>query len=153
MNIVIAAVGRMRPGPEQLLLDSYIKRIPWSVEVREVDARGKGDAASQTKQETEGSLAAIPAGAKVVCLDSRGAALTSDHLARRLGQWRDEGDRHVVFVIGGADGLDPGITEKADFVLSFGAVTWPHILARVLVAEQLYRAHCILTGHPYHRGH
>ncbi|MGB1877419.1 MAG: 23S rRNA (pseudouridine(1915)-N(3))-methyltransferase RlmH [Rhodospirillaceae bacterium] len=153
MNIVIAAVGRMRSGPEQSLTESYINRIPWTVDVREVDVRGKGDAATQTKKEAEGLSAAIPPGAKVVCMDSRGKRLDSEAIADRLGRWRDDGEQNVALVIGGADGLDATFLKTADLVVSFGAVTWPHMLTRVLVAEQLYRAHCILTGHPYHRGH
>ncbi|NKB44231.1 MAG: 23S rRNA (pseudouridine(1915)-N(3))-methyltransferase RlmH [Alphaproteobacteria bacterium] len=153
MNIVIAAVGRMRSSPEQTLIDSYIKRLPWAVDVREVDVRGKTDATAQARQEAEGLQAAIPAGAKVVCLDSRGKSLDSESFAKRLGQWRDDGEQTLALIIGGADGLDSSIIDRADLVMSFGAVTWPHMLTRVLVAEQLYRAHCILTGHPYHRGH
>lgn len=153
MNIIIAAVGRMRPSPEQSLIESYIKRIPWTVAVREVDVRGKADATVQTKQETEGLHAAIPSGAKVVCLDSRGKSLDSEAFANRLGQWRDDGEQNIALVVGGADGLDASVIDRADLVVAFGAVTWPHMLTRVLVAEQLYRAHCILTGHPYHRGH
>jgi 23S rRNA (pseudouridine1915-N3)-methyltransferase len=98
-------------------------------------------------------LAAIPAGAKIVCLDSRGKVLDSEKFAGQLGQWRDDGERTLAVVIGGADGLGAEVVNKAHLVLSFGSVTWPHMLVRVLVAEQLYRAHCILTGHPYHRGH
>lgn len=153
MNIVIAAVGRMRPGPEQTLIESFTKRMPWDVDVREVDIRGKADSTTQIKQETEGLQAAIPPGAKVVCLDSRGKTLDSEALAKRIGQWRDDGEQTIALVIGGADGLDASLIERADLVVAFGAVTWPHMLTRVLVAEQLYRAHCILTGHPYHRGH
>ncbi|MDG2242101.1 MAG: 23S rRNA (pseudouridine(1915)-N(3))-methyltransferase RlmH [Rhodospirillaceae bacterium] len=153
MKIVIAVVGRMRSGPEQSLIDNYIKRIPWAVDIREVDVRGKGDAAIQTKKEAEGLSAAIPPGAKVVCLDSRGRALDSEAIADRLGGWRDDGEQNVALLIGGADGLDESLIKSADLVVSFGAVTWPHMLTRVLVTEQLYRAYCILTGHPYHRGH
>lgn len=153
MNIIIAAVGRMRPGPELSLLESYIKRLPWSVDIQEVEARGKSDAVAQAKQEADGLMAAIPAGAKVICLDSRGKTLDSEGFAGQLGRWRDDGERNLILVIGGADGLSRAVVERADLVLSFGAVTWPHMLARVLLTEQLYRAHCILTGHPYHRGH
>lgn len=153
MNIIIAAVGRLRSGPEQTLIDSYIKRLPWSVDVREVETRAKNDPATQAKQEADGLLAVIPAGAKIVCLDSHGKTLDSEKFANQLGQWRDDGERTLVVVIGGADGLSAEVVNKAHLVLSFGSVTWPHMLARVLLTEQLYRAHCILTGHPYHRGH
>ena len=87
----------------------------------------------------------------VIALDERGKNLTSADLARKLGQWRDEGRADVAFLIGGADGHGPGVKERADLVLSLGAMTWPHMLVRALLAEQLFRAQCILEGHPYHR--
>src|SRR5258708_6718042 len=90
-------------------------------------------------------------GGRVVALEARGNPLDSAGLARQLGRWRDQGARDVAFLIGGADGLDPTVTEAADLVLSLGAMTWPHALARVMLAEQLYRAETILSGHPYHR--
>ncbi len=153
MNIAIVAVGRMRAGPEKQLFDSYVSKTPWTVTTHEIEARGKGDAIAQAKQEADGILSVLPQSAKVICLDSRGKTLTSEKLAQRFGQWRDGGERDVAFVIGGADGLEARVIQKADLVLSFGAVTWPHMLMRVLVSEQIFRAHCILTGHPYHRGH
>lgn len=153
MNIIIAAVGRLRSGPEQALIDTYIKRLPWSVEVREIEVRAKTDPVTQAKQEADGLLAAIPPDAKVVCLDSRGKSLDSEKFANQIGTWRDDGEKTLVVVIGGADGLSAEVVNKAHLVVSFGSVTWPHMLVRVLLTEQLYRAHCILTGHPYHRGH
>ena len=90
--------------------------------------------------------------ARIVALDERGRTETSDAFARRLAHWRDDGVRTVGFVIGGADGLDETVRKKADFVLSFGALTWPHMLVRAMLAEQIYRAQSILAGHPYHRG-
>lgn len=153
MKITIAAVGRLRPGPEQQLIDSYVTKSPWAVEVREVDAKSKVEGAAKLKREAELLSEAIPDGAKIICLDSRGKPQTSEKFAALLGRWRDDGAREIAFVIGGADGLDQTVLQSADLSLSFGAATWPHMLARVLLAEQLYRAHCILTGHPYHRGH
>lgn len=153
MKLTIAAVGRLRSGPEQQLIDSYVSKLPWRVDVREVDAKSKVEGAVRLKREAELLANVIPDGAKIVCLDSRGKIQTSEDFARRLGDWRDEGERDIAFVIGGSDGLDPVLLKRANLSLSFGAVTWPHMLARVLVVEQLYRAHCILTGHPYHRGH
>ena len=153
MNIAIVAVGRMRAGPEKQLFDSYISKTPWTVTTHEIEARGKGDAVAQAKQEADGILSVLPQSAKVICFDSRGKTLTSEGLAQQLRQWRDDGEREIALVIGGADGLEGRVTQKADLILSFGAVTWPHMLMRVLVSEQIFRAHCILTGHPYHRGH
>ncbi len=146
MKVVIAAVGRMKQGPERTLFESYTSRLPWSVDVREFDQK-------KSDTELEKIVAAIPSNAKTVCLDSRGTTLTSEDFSHRLADWRDEGFNHLTFVIGGPDGLAKSILEKADLTLSFGLITWPHMLVRVMLAEQLYRAHSILSGHPYHCGH
>jgi 23S rRNA (pseudouridine1915-N3)-methyltransferase len=102
-------------------------------------------------REAELILAALPAGARLVALDERGQAWSSRELAVRLGVWRDQGVAAIGFAIGGADGLDRAVIERADAVLSLGAMTWPHLLVRSLLLEQLYRAQQILAGHPYHR--
>lgn len=94
---------------------------------------------------------AIPAGALVACLDERGKVLSSPEFADQLARWRDGGRQDVAFVIGGADGIAPGLRDRADFSLSFGRMVWPHMLVRVMLAEQLYRAASILSGAPYHR--
>jgi 23S rRNA (pseudouridine1915-N3)-methyltransferase len=96
-------------------------------------------------------LAAIPDKAKIIALDERGTSLTSVQLAKKIETWRDEGFADMAFLIGGADGHDPSIRDKADLILNLGTLTWPHMLVRVLIAEQLWRAHSILSGHPYHR--
>ena len=96
-------------------------------------------------------LAAVPADAAVVALDESGQALSSRALAARIGRWRDDGRGCIAFLVGGADGLDDAVCARADLVLSFGKATWPHMLARAMLAEQLYRAQQILAGHPYHR--
>lgn len=153
MKITIAAVGRLRAGPERTLIDTYLSNLPWDVVIREVEAKSNVGDGARLKREAQLLQNAIPDGSKIVCMDSRGKNQTSENFAHRLGEWRDDGERQVAFVIGGADGLDQALLKKANQTLSFGAVTWPHMLARVLVVEQLYRAHCILTGHPYHRGH
>lgn len=102
-------------------------------------------------REGEALLAALPDGGRVVALDERGRSEASEAFATRLGRWRDDGVRTVGFIIGGADGLDDAVRKKADLVLSFGAFTWPHMLVRAMLAEQIYRAQSILAGHPYHR--
>ena len=96
-------------------------------------------------------LEALPTDAAVVALDETGRDLSSEEFAKRLGRWRDDGRVTVAFVIGGAEGLDDGLRRRADFVLSLGRMTWPHLMVRTLLAEQLYRAQQILAGHPYHR--
>ena len=115
-------------------------------EVEVEDKKGGGMAA-----EAELLARAVPAGAVLVTLDERGRLLTSPEFATQLARWRDGGRQDVAFVIGGADGIDPGLRAKADFSISFGQMVWPHMLVRVMLAEQLYRAATILSGGPYHR--
>ena len=115
-------------------------------EVEVEDKKGGGMAA-----EAELLARAVPAGAVLVTLDERGKVLSSPDFASQLARWRDGGRQDVAFVIGGADGIDPGLRAKADFSISFGQMVWPHMLVRVMLAEQLYRAATILSGGPYHR--
>lgn len=155
MRVTIAAIGRLKRGPEQVLIDDYLDRFGKSgrqlglgpATIVEMEDRKGGGMA------TEAALlsARIPDGAVVIALDERGKLLTSPQFADTLGQWRDAGRRDCVCLIGGADGLDPSLRARADLVLSFGQMVWPHMLARVMVAEQLYRAASILAGSPYHR--
>jgi 23S rRNA (pseudouridine1915-N3)-methyltransferase len=151
VHIVVAAVGRAKSGPEHELFDSYVARLPWRVDVKEIELKKEMAVDVRRAREGEALLAAVPDGARIVALDERGRSDNSNAFAKRLGRWRDDGVRSVVFLIGGADGLDETIRKRADVVLNFGALTWPHMLVRALLAEQLYRAHTILTGHPYHR--
>jgi 23S rRNA (pseudouridine1915-N3)-methyltransferase len=118
-------------------VERYVKRIPWGAGVTEL---------------SEGAaLPPAPPGSRTVVLDERGTALSSDALARKLGQWRDEGIRETRFLLGPADGHRADTRDAADLVLALGPATWPHLLARAMLAEQLYRAWSILAGHPYHR--
>jgi 23S rRNA (pseudouridine1915-N3)-methyltransferase len=151
MRLAIVAVGRLKRGPERTLYEHYAGRIRWPLAVHEVEERRPLPARQLIAREGELLRAACPKGAKIIALDGAGKALTSEALAGRLGAWRDEAVDDVALVVGGADGLDRSIIAAADLVLSFGAVTWPHLLMRALIAEQLYRAQQILAGHPYHR--
>ena len=117
----------------------------------EVEEKRRLPPAALTAREAELILAALPRGARLVALDGRGAGWSSVELANRLRDWRDAGDGTVAFAIGGADGLGSAVIERADAVLSLGKMTWPHLLVRGMLIEQLYRAHQILAGHPYHR--
>lgn len=156
MRLTIAAVGRLAPGPEKTLCDLYSERIDalkGSVRLGplafiEIDPR-RGRAASGDV-DTRLAAAASRADARIV-LDERGAVIDSKTFAARLGAWRDAGLRETAVVIGGADGLNQEIRGSADWVVSFGRMTWPHALARAMAAEQLYRAASILGGRPYHR--
>lgn len=154
MKVTICAVGRLRKSPELELITDYLERFskagrgmglgPASV-IEVEDKKNLG-------MEAEAALLerAIPAGSVLVTMDERGDVVSSPEFAARLGQWRD-GARDVSFVIGGADGIAPGLRAKADWSLSFGRMVWPHMLVRVMLAEQLYRAGQILAGTPYHR--
>jgi 23S rRNA (pseudouridine1915-N3)-methyltransferase len=151
MHIVLCAVGRIKFGPEKSLFDHYLKRIPWTFEVAEVTEHRKLPAHELRRAEADLLLSKVPAGANLVVLDERGKTLGSRELAQKLGEWRDAGRRQTAFIIGGAGGVDETLQDRADLVLSFGKLTWPHMLVRALLAEQIYRGYAILTGHPYHR--
>ena len=155
MRVHICAVGRLRAGPERELLNDYLTRFD-----RTGRALGLGPAAVKEVEDRKGGglMAeapllenAIPKGAVTVALDERGRVMTSPRFADSLAHWRDDGRGDVAFVIGGADGIAPDLRNRADLMLSFGSMVWPHMLARVMLAEQLYRAATILAGSPYHR--
>lgn len=151
MDIIIACIGHMKPSPELDLLSKYIKQTRWNVVVREFEDKKPGSVEERKKREGALLLSAVPAAAKIVVMDERGKLLSSEKFAKRLGDWQDESVPAVAFLIGGADGHSEEIRQKADLILAFGEMTWPHMLARVMLAEQIYRAKTILDGHPYHR--
>ncbi len=138
MLLHIVARGRIGRGPEAELVERYLKRIPWPVKVTEL-----GDRAGRAPERSENAVSIV--------LDEKGETLASAELAKRLEQWRDCGRREARFLIGGADGFDPDERARADLLLAFGRATWPHLLVRAMVAEQLWRATSILANHPYHR--
>ena len=155
MRVHLCAMGRLRAGPEKTLVDDYLTRF---------DRTGRGLGLSparvvEMEDKKNGGMAAeavllrraIPQGAVICVLDERGKVETSPAFAERLGTWRDAGRGDLAFVIGGADGIDPSLRAEADHALSFGKMVWPHMLVRVMLAEQLYRAAAILSGGPYHR--
>ena len=159
MKIIVLAVGRLKAGPERELVLRYAGRFeagaraiglsgPVITEIAESQARS---APERKAQEAQLLLAALPAEAQAIRLDERGESLGSAGFARDIGQWRDAGRKSLAFIIGGADGLGEAVAERVPRVLSFGAMTLPHQLVRVLLLEQLYRAETILSGHPYHR--
>lgn len=155
MRVSICAVGRMKPGPERTLCEDYATRFdrtgralglgPLSISEVE-DKKGGGPSAEALLLRRS-----IPDRAFVFALDERGELLTSPDFARVLADLRDQGVQDTAFLIGGADGLDPDLRKSADRGLSFGSMVWPHMLARVMLCEQLYRAAGILAGTPYHR--
>ena len=159
MRLLVAAVGRLKKGPETELSERYRKRAVQTgrqlglrdVEIIEIRESRAADPARRMLEESIALANVIPKDAAVVLLDSRGQNVDSAGLAGHLATWRANGRPAAIFMIGGADGLAPSVCEKAELRLSFGAATWPHQLVRVMLLEQLYRATTILTGHPYHR--
>lgn len=151
MRLLIAAIGRAGRGPERDLYEHYAGRIRWPIGLRELEDKRKLPTAQMIAREGELLLRAVPAGAVTVALDRRGTVLDSEAFANRLGRWRDGAVADIAFLIGGADGHGESLLKQASLVLSFGAMTWPHLLARAMLAEQIYRAQQLLAGHPYHR--
>ncbi|MBV9570323.1 MAG: 23S rRNA (pseudouridine(1915)-N(3))-methyltransferase RlmH [Alphaproteobacteria bacterium] len=160
MRLLVLAVGQARGTPESTLCDDFCgraagmgKRLGFSsVAVKEVAVSKARDSAARMREEGERLAARIPEQAHVICLDAKGKGMTSDAFAEMLGAMRDAGARDLAFLIGGPDGLDVGPTVKPGRSLAFGPQTWPHLLVRAMLAEQIYRAMTILAGHPYHRG-
>jgi 23S rRNA (pseudouridine1915-N3)-methyltransferase len=152
VKIALIAVGRARRDDAAALFEHYAKRLRATIDVREIpEGKGKTAAERMTREGTA-ILAAIPKGAHVVALDPRGKAMTSEAFATIVGGAADRGQT-LAFLIGGADGFADEVRARADLVLSFGPMTWPHLMVRAMLAEQIYRAETILSGHPYHRGH
>ena len=151
MRLLIAAVGRVKSGPLADLQSEYLKRLSGSIGITEVEERRTLSPAERKAREAELLLAALPEDALIVALDERGKTLASVAFAERVQRWRAEGVKTLAFVIGGADGLAQPVVQRARLSLSLGAMTWPHLLARILLLEQLYRAQQIVAGHPYHR--
>jgi 23S rRNA (pseudouridine1915-N3)-methyltransferase len=151
MRLHVIAVGRLKGGAHEALARYYAERLTWPLAVREVEEKRPLPAAELREREGGLLLAAVPARAAIVALDARGQPLTSEAFAQRLARWRDDGTADLAFLVGGADGLSDAVRRKAHLILSLGAMTWPHLLARGMLLEQLYRAQQILTGHPYHR--
>ncbi|WP_114394295.1 23S rRNA (pseudouridine(1915)-N(3))-methyltransferase RlmH [Oleisolibacter albus] len=151
MRLWLAAIGRARPGPARDLFEEYRGRLSWPLTLKEVESKKRVEGEELKRLEAELLLSAIPDGATLVALDERGRTVSSEAFAQRIGQWRDGGVADLAFIIGGADGLADEVRRRAALVLAFGPMTWPHMLVRGLLAEQLYRAQQILAGHPYHR--
>ena len=154
MKLRVLAVGRAKDGPEAALIAEYLKRMKGTLAIEEVEERRPGP--ELKARETALLQAALAKTGKsgrqvVVAMDERGKTLGSREFAGKLQAWQNQGVTEVTFVLGGADGLAPELRESADLVLCLGQMTWPHLLARVMLVEQIYRAQQILAGHPYHR--
>jgi 23S rRNA (pseudouridine1915-N3)-methyltransferase len=159
MRITLFAVGRLKAGPEKDLASRYLDRFAkagpaMGLELARLVETPESRASNPETRKREEAAAlekALPDGAVLVLLDERGKALDSQAFADVIGRYRDNGKRDMMLAIGGADGLDPDLRSRADLTVNLGTMTWPHQLVRILIAEQLYRAVTILSGHPYHR--
>lgn len=151
MKVHLIAIGRAKRGPEKDLFDHYVSRIRWPFSLHELEEKKALSGEALKSREAELLLNAVPSGAAVVALDERGKAMGSIDLSTRVQSWEDEGRPATCFIIGGADGLHETVRQRADLCLSFGKLTWPHMLVRPMLAEQIYRCQQIKAGHPYHR--
>ncbi len=138
MLLHIVARGRIGRSPEAELIERYLKRVSWPTKITELP-------------DTGGKMPPVEPGTRIVMLDEKGSDLPSMAFATQLGRWRDDGVRETRFLLGAADGFDDAQRAQADLLLAFGKATWPHLMARAMLAEQLWRAASILAGHPYHR--
>lgn len=160
MRLLIVAVGRLKAGPERDLLRRYLERANalgkslalYPLELTELAESPAQRAAERQADEAKRIAAAIPVGFTTIALDERGTSLSSAAFAAKLGGWRDHGTSGTALLIGGADGLAAELRKSAALTVAYGAATFPHQIVRILLAEQLYRAMTILSGHPYHRG-
>ena len=150
MKILIATIGKVKASPERDLYLSYTSRLPWKLECREFEVKLE-DVEQRKHKEAEYLLAACKGYDCIIALDESGKTLSSREFATQIKQWQNQGNSSLAFIIGGSDGLHESVLKQAKLVWSFGRVTWPHMLVRGLLAEQLYRANSILTNHPYHR--
>lgn len=159
MRVEVHAVGRLKAGPERELAQRYLDRLAKAGPavglefsgVTEIAESRIADAAGRKREEASRLRERLGQGQALFLLDERGKNLSSEDFSARIGALRDAGRKGLVLAIGGPDGHDPALAAEADLMLSFGALTWPHQLVRVMLAEQLYRAATILSGHPYHR--
>ncbi len=144
LRIEILAAARLKKGPFADLRDEYLKRMAWPVSITEIEGRNAAEEQARLAEKTR-------PGAALIALDERGKVFTSRAFASRLSDLSAQGQTDVQFLIGGADGLSDDIRRRARFLLAFGPQTWPHMMVRVMLLEQLYRAQQIIAGHPYHR--
>jgi 23S rRNA (pseudouridine1915-N3)-methyltransferase len=152
MKITIISIGKFsKNDPNFDLFLKYQKRLPWKLELKELETKGNLQGEVLKNKEAELLLAAAPNGAKIIALDEKGKNLSSPEFAKSIANFGNEGNSHLAFIIGGADGLSDHLKKHADLILSFGKMTFPHMMVRSFLAEQIYRAYTIINNHPYHR--
>jgi 23S rRNA (pseudouridine1915-N3)-methyltransferase len=151
VKVSIIAVGKGAGTSEEELIGRYARRLKWQFDIREVEVKRPLKAAQRCEGEGKKLLDAVPGHAFVVVLDEGGKNLSSTEFAKKIEAWQVRGCSHIAFLLGGADGHSAAVRERAEFTLSLGKMTWPHMLARAMLVEQIYRAASILDGHPYHK--
>ncbi|MBQ6855323.1 MAG: 23S rRNA (pseudouridine(1915)-N(3))-methyltransferase RlmH [Alphaproteobacteria bacterium] len=152
MNIIITAIGKLKKqSPENILIQEYIRKTRWNITIKELEEKKTLSGLALKEAESHLLLSAIPSDAKIVVLDETGKTPSSREFADKIRQWQNAGESTIAFLIGGADGHADFLKQRADYKLSFGRMTLPHMLARVVLSEQIYRAKTIIDGHPYHR--
>lgn len=152
MQVTLAAIGKSKGRSlHHLLFEDYAKRLPWKIEVKEFEEKKPLSTDARKEKEAEFLLNATASCHRRIALDERGKNLTSPELSQTIAGWQEQGCSHLGIIIGGQDGLAPSLYTQANLLLSLGKLTWPHMLVRPLIAEQLYRCYTIQTGHPYHR--
>lgn len=151
MNIKIIAVGSLKPA-EKEITQRYADRIPWPLQILEIGEFGQHGRRERADRQAGAILSKLSAGSKFIALTAHGKPLSSRELAKTIEQYQRDAHKELAFVIGGAEGLGQAVLGRAELLLSFGPMTWPHMLARAMLMEQIYRASCILGNHPYHRG-
>ena len=150
MKIFIITIGRLKSGPEKLLVDRFIRQITWPLTIYEVETKKKLEPHNLIRREGKLLMDACPKSAKIIAMDKSGKQFTSLEFADQIKKWQHDA-KNIVFIIGGPYGLDKSVIESAELVLSFGQLTWPHMLARAMLLEQLYRVQQITKRHPYHK--
>lgn len=148
MRLLITAIGKAKASPETALYDHYVRRIRWPLTCKEHEPK---PSAKNKQTEAQALLGACAGYDRIIALDESGKLVSSNDIAQHISGWQQQGNSSFAFIIGGADGLDDALLKQSHAVWSFGRTTWPHMLVRGLLAEQIYRAQTIIDGHPYHR--
>lgn len=153
MKISIISIGKFENSPHKLVFDTYLKRLKWKVELKEMDLKNAQNMSVDKIKEGEGDLIlkALKPSSKLIVLDEKGKQFTSIDFSKLMANFAVDGDSDLSFVIGGANGLSAEVLKKAHLKISFSAMTFPHLMVRSILIEQLYRAQSIIAGHPYHR--
>ena len=153
MRITILSIGKFENSPHKLVFESYLKRLKWKIELKELQLKNSQNMSVEKAKEGEGELIlkALKPNSKLILLDEKGKEFTSKNFAKLISNFANESESDLTFVIGGADGLSKKLLEKNHLKISFGLMTLPHLMVRTVLIEQIYRAQTIISGHPYHR--